>query len=49
MVELGIDNASDVLGVAFLDGERVVAERRWRFETTKSQELLARRQWRGRA
>jgi tRNA threonylcarbamoyladenosine biosynthesis protein TsaB len=41
MVELGIDTASDLLGVAVLEGERVLAERRRRVETTTSQELLA--------
>jgi tRNA threonylcarbamoyladenosine biosynthesis protein TsaB len=41
MVELGIDTASDVLGVAVLEGEGVLAERRRRVETTTSQELLA--------
>jgi tRNA threonylcarbamoyl adenosine modification protein YeaZ len=41
MVELGIDTASDMLAVALVEGERVLAERRWHVETTTSQELLA--------
>lgn len=41
MAELGIDTASDSLAVALLEGERVLAERRWRMETTTSRELLA--------
>ncbi len=41
MVELGIDTASNVLAAAVLDGERVLAERRWQLETTASKELLA--------
>ncbi len=41
MAELGIDTASNVLAVAVLEGERVLAERRWRIETTASRELLA--------
>ncbi|MGE0133633.1 MAG: tRNA (adenosine(37)-N6)-threonylcarbamoyltransferase complex dimerization subunit type 1 TsaB [Dehalococcoidia bacterium] len=40
MAELGIDTASQTLAVAVLDGERVLAERRWRIETTASRELL---------
>lgn len=41
MAELGIDTASQVIALAILDGERVLAERRWRIETTASRELLA--------
>jgi tRNA threonylcarbamoyladenosine biosynthesis protein TsaB len=41
MAELGIDTASQDIAVAILDGERVLAERRWRLETTTSRELLA--------
>src|SRR5438552_7181988 len=41
MIELGIDTASQVLAVAVLDGERVLAERRWQLATTTSKELLA--------
>lgn len=41
MAELGIDTASQDIAVAILDGERVLAERRWRLETTASRELLA--------
>lgn len=41
MAELGIDTASQTIAVAVLEGDRVLAERRWRLETTASRELLA--------
>ncbi|MFN8585339.1 MAG: tRNA (adenosine(37)-N6)-threonylcarbamoyltransferase complex dimerization subunit type 1 TsaB [Dehalococcoidia bacterium] len=41
MAELGIDTASQTIALAVLEGERVLAERRWRLETTASRELLA--------
>ncbi len=41
-VELGIDTASADASLALLEGERVLAERRWRVETTLARELLAR-------
>jgi tRNA threonylcarbamoyl adenosine modification protein YeaZ len=41
MAELGIDTASQVLAVAVVEAERVLAERRWQLATTTSQELLA--------
>lgn len=41
MLELAIDSASDDAAVALVDGERVLAERRWRVATTYSRELLA--------
>jgi tRNA threonylcarbamoyladenosine biosynthesis protein TsaB len=41
MPELGIETASDDASVAVLEGERVLAERQWRIETTTSRELLA--------
>lgn len=41
MAELGIDTASQTVSVAVLEGDRVLAERRWRLETTTSRELLA--------
>jgi tRNA threonylcarbamoyl adenosine modification protein YeaZ len=41
MADLGIDTASQVLAVAVVEGERVLAERRWQLETNASQELLA--------
>jgi tRNA threonylcarbamoyl adenosine modification protein YeaZ len=41
MAELGIDTASQVLAVAVVEGERVLAERRWQLETNASHELLA--------
>jgi len=41
MIELGIDTAAQTIAVAVLEGERVLAERRWRIETTASKELLA--------
>jgi tRNA threonylcarbamoyladenosine biosynthesis protein TsaB len=41
MPDLGIETASDDASVAVLDGEQVLAERRWHVETTTSRELLA--------
>jgi len=41
MPELGIETASDDASVAVMDGDRVLAERRWHIETTASRELLA--------
>ena len=40
-VELGIDTASPDASLALRSGERVLALRRWRVETTLSRELLA--------
>ena len=40
MPDLGIETAGDDASVAVLDGERVLAERRWRITTTASRELL---------
>ncbi len=41
MPELAIDSASEDAAVAVVDGERVLAEHRWRIATTYSRELLA--------
>ena len=41
MPELAIDSASDDAAIAVVDGERVLAEHRWRIATTYSRELLA--------
>ncbi len=41
MPDLGIDTASDDASVAIMDGDRVLAERRWHIDTTASRELLA--------
>ena len=38
--ELGIDSASNDASVAVLEGDHVLAERRWTLETNTSQELL---------
>ena len=39
-VELGIDSASNEAAVALLDGDELLAERRWAVETNYSRELL---------
>ena len=39
-VELGIDSASNEAGVALLDGDALLVERRWTVETNYSRELL---------
>ena len=39
-IELGIDSASSEAAVALLDGDEVLAERRWTVETNYSRELL---------
>ena len=39
-VELGIDSASNEAAVALLDGDELLAERRWTVETNYSRELL---------
>lgn len=41
MPDLGIDTASDDASVAILDGDRVLADRRWHIDTNASRELLA--------
>lgn len=40
MADLGIDSASNVAGVAVLDGGRVLSERRWTVQSNYSRELL---------
>jgi tRNA threonylcarbamoyladenosine biosynthesis protein TsaB len=41
VIVLGIDTASVQASVAVVDGDRLLAERRWAIETTASRELLA--------